>query len=95
MSVCPFSIPPPYLILVVHFRSAVLVCPGFIRTSMTTGVKAPMPGPEAVANVISSLIKRPRREVFVPGIYWWMTRLAQISPPLTDFLLARINRSEV
>lgn len=54
-----------------------------------------MPGPEAVANVISSLIKRPRREVFVPGIYWWMTRLAQISPPLTDFLLARINRSEV
>ncbi len=72
-----------------------LVCPGFIRTPMTTGVKVPMPGPEAVANVISRLIKRPRREVFVPGIYWWMTRLAQLSPPLTDFLLARINRSEV
>ena len=72
-----------------------LVCPGFIRTPMTAGIKAPMPGPEAVAKVISRLLRHPRREVFVPGIYGWLTALTKLSPALTDFLLARIDRSRI
>ncbi len=72
-----------------------LVCPGFIRTPMTEGVKAPMPGPEAVAIAISHLLRRPRREVFVPGIYGWLTALTKFSPALTDFVLSRIDRSAI
>ncbi len=70
-----------------------LVCPGFIRTPMTEGIKVPMPGPEAVATVISRLLRHPRREVFVPGIYRWLAALTKISPTLTDFVLTRIDRS--
>lgn len=72
-----------------------LVCPGFIRTPMTEGIKAPMPGPEAVAHAVSRLLQHPRREIFVPGIYWWLTKLTQISPALTDFVLSRIDRSAI
>jgi short-subunit dehydrogenase len=46
-----------------------LVSPGFIRTPMTRGNKAPMPGPEVVARRIAKLVRKPKREVIVPGVY--------------------------
>jgi short-subunit dehydrogenase len=70
---------------------ASLVSPGFIRTPMTEGIAAPMPGPEAVANAISSLIKRPKREVIVPGIYRLGVWAEAIAPGLMDWALAKIR----
>lgn len=49
--------------------SASLVSPGFIRTSMTSGRRTRMPGPEVVARAIAGLAEHPRREVVVPRIY--------------------------
>jgi short-subunit dehydrogenase len=46
-----------------------VVSPGFIRTPMTRGNKAPMPGPEIVARKVAALVRKPKREVIVPGIY--------------------------
>lgn len=67
-----------------------LVSPGYIRTEMTAEVPLAMPGPEIVAKAISRLIRRPKREVFVPGYYRPLTWLAAISPPLTDAILRRM-----
>lgn len=72
-----------------------LVCPGFIRTPMTDGLRVPMPGPEAVAKAVSRLIRRPRREIFVPGIYGWLTALTQLAPGLADIVLSRFDRSKL
>jgi short-subunit dehydrogenase len=49
--------------------SVSVISPGFIRTPMTRGNKAPMPGPEVVARRIAKLVRKPKREVIVPGIY--------------------------
>ncbi len=73
-----------------HVRAS-LVSPGFIRTPMTEGITAPMPGPEAVANAISSLIKRPKREVIVPGIYRLGVWAEAIAPGLMDWALAKMR----
>lgn len=72
-----------------------LVCPGFIRTPMTADLRIPMPGPEAVARSVSRLIRRPRREIFVPGIYRWLTVLTHLAPGLADLVLSRFDRSKL
>ena len=69
-----------------------LVSPGFIRTAMSEGIRAPMPGPEAVANAISRLIKRPKREVFVPGIYRLAVWAEAVAPGALDWALTKIRR---
>jgi NAD(P)-dependent dehydrogenase (short-subunit alcohol dehydrogenase family) len=46
-----------------------VVSPGFIRTPMTSRNRLPMPGPEVVAKQVARLVRRPKREVIVPGIY--------------------------
>lgn len=66
-----------------------LVSPGYIRTEMTAEVPLAMPGPEVVAKAISGLIRKPKREVYVPGFYRPLRWLAAISPPLTDAILRR------
>ncbi len=68
-----------------------LVSPGFIRTAMTTKIKLPMPGPEAVALAVVGLIERPRREVIVPGFYRPMILFTKLWPWLTDTIASRIR----
>jgi len=46
-----------------------VVSPGFIRTPMTRGNRLPMPGPEVVARKVAALVRKPKREVIVPGVY--------------------------
>jgi short-subunit dehydrogenase len=70
---------------------ASLVSPGFIRTPMTEGIRAPMPGPEAIANAISRLINKPKREVIVPGIYRLGVWLEAVMPGVADVVLSRIR----
>ena len=72
-----------------------LVSPGFIRTAMTEGIRAPMPGPEAVANAISGLIRRPKREVFVPGIYRLTAWAEAVAPGVMDWALTKIRREVI
>lgn len=45
------------------------ISPGFIRTTMTRGVRAPMPGPEVIARTVARLVRHPRRDVVVPRYY--------------------------
>lgn len=66
-----------------------LVTPGFIATEMTQGLRFPMAPPTAVARVIGRLIRRPRREIVVPGWYRALIALAKTSPRLVDRLTAR------
>ena len=71
-----------------------LVSPGFIRTPMTEGLRfVPMPGPATVANAISRLIKRPKREVIVPGIYRLGVWMEAVAPGFMDWVLAKIRPS--
>lgn len=62
-----------------------LVSPGNIRTQMTSALQESMPGPEIVANAITSLAISPRREVIVPlkahGVVW----LDKLFPDVADF----------
>ena len=62
----------------------VLITPGFIRTSMTEGLKLPMPGPDAVARVVLDGIHRPRRRIIVPRIYALLAFIAKVLPWLVD-----------
>ncbi|CAA9395748.1 MAG: 3-oxoacyl-[acyl-carrier protein] reductase, partial [uncultured Chloroflexia bacterium] len=62
----------------------VLIAPGFIRTSMTEGLKLPMPGPEAVARAVIDGIRRPRRRIIVPAIYAPLAFVAKVLPWLVD-----------
>ncbi|HWI62882.1 MAG TPA: SDR family NAD(P)-dependent oxidoreductase [Symbiobacteriaceae bacterium] len=66
-----------------------VVSPGFIATEMTRGVTWPMPGPEVVARVIARLIRRPKREVVVPGWYRVLIWLNAHFRWVTDAVLAR------
>jgi short-subunit dehydrogenase len=61
-----------------------VVSPGFIRTPMTRGNKAPMPGPEVVARRIAKLVRKPKREVIVPGIYRVAVWFERYLPWLVD-----------
>lgn len=62
----------------------VLIAPGFIRTSMTEGLRLPMPGPEAVARAVVNGIRRPRRRIIVPAIYAPLAYVAKALPWLID-----------
>jgi NAD(P)-dependent dehydrogenase (short-subunit alcohol dehydrogenase family) len=64
----------------------VLIAPGFIRTDMTSDVKVPMPGPEVVAQAVTSAIRRPRRKLIVPWPYRLFTVAAKV-PWLADLVL--------
>lgn len=61
-----------------------VVSPGFIRTPMTASMKLPMPGPEIVARKVAGLIKKPKREVIVPGVYRIMPVIERHLPWLVD-----------
>lgn len=65
-----------------------VISPGFVRTAMTAHRKmAMMPGPEVVANAISKVIRKPRREIVVPGWYRFLIALNRFFPWIADMLL--------
>jgi NAD(P)-dependent dehydrogenase (short-subunit alcohol dehydrogenase family) len=64
--------------------SVSVVSPGFIRTTLTRGVKAPMPGPRVVARRVARLARHPRREVVVPGVYRFPIWIDRYLPWLVD-----------
>ncbi|HLO01639.1 MAG TPA: SDR family NAD(P)-dependent oxidoreductase [Symbiobacteriaceae bacterium] len=67
-----------------------ILSPGFIRTEMTAEVNFPMPGPAVIARAISRLIRRPRRELVVPGWYRLLIWLDRYMPAaFTDWIMAR------
>jgi short-subunit dehydrogenase len=69
--------------------AVVLIAPGYIRTPMTEDVKMPMPGPEAVAQVIAAGIRRPRRKLFVPWYYALLAYTIKALPWLADWIISR------
>lgn len=65
-----------------------VISPGFVRTAMTAHRKMPMmPGPEVVAKAISKVIRKPRREMVVPGWYRILIVLNRFFPWIADLLL--------
>jgi NAD(P)-dependent dehydrogenase (short-subunit alcohol dehydrogenase family) len=66
-----------------------VVSPGFIRTPMTRGNKLPMPGPEAVAQRVAKLVRKPKREVIIPGIYRIAPWVERHLPWLVDLATPR------
>jgi NAD(P)-dependent dehydrogenase (short-subunit alcohol dehydrogenase family) len=66
-----------------------VVSPGFIRTPMTTSMKLPMPGPEVVARKVAALVRKPKREVIVPGVYRIMPWFERHAPWLVDLATSR------
>jgi NADP-dependent 3-hydroxy acid dehydrogenase YdfG len=64
--------------------SICLVSPGNIRTQMTTGIGAELPGPEMAAQTIVRLAMRPRREVVVPARYRGLIWLDELAPTVAD-----------
>ncbi len=66
-----------------------IVSPGFIRTEMTAGRRAPMPGPEVVATAIANLLAHPRREVIVPVSYRGAIAVEGLAPWVVDRALGR------
>jgi short-subunit dehydrogenase len=64
--------------------SVSLVSPGNIKTAMTSGVDARMPGPELVATTITDVIVHPRREVVIPRIHYSLAWLEQLLPGAAD-----------
>jgi short-subunit dehydrogenase len=61
-----------------------VVSPGFIRTPMTCGNRLPMPGPEVVARRIAKLVRKPKRDVIVPGVYRIAVWFERYLPWLVD-----------
>ena len=66
--------------------SVSLVSPGNINTKMTRHVAARMPEPALVAAAIAGLVRRPRREVIVPGRHYAIAWLEQALPTLADLV---------
>jgi NAD(P)-dependent dehydrogenase (short-subunit alcohol dehydrogenase family) len=64
--------------------SVSLVSPGNINTEMTKHITARMPEPSLVATTIADLVRRPRREVVVPGRHYAIAWLEQLLPTLAD-----------
>ena len=64
--------------------SVSLVSPGNINTDMTRHVTARLPEPPLVATAIADLVRRPRREVVVPGKHYAIAWLEQALPTLAD-----------
>lgn len=69
-----------------------LISPGYVRTPMTAGVKAPMARPEDVAETVLRLVRRPRREVVVPRFYAAATWIEWFTPWLADLAAAVMVR---
>lgn len=66
-----------------------VVSPGYIATEMTRGKQLRMPGPEGVARAIARLIRRPKREVVVPGWYRVLIWLGAHFPWIVDRILRK------
>ncbi|HEX5303345.1 MAG TPA: SDR family oxidoreductase [Streptosporangiaceae bacterium] len=64
--------------------SVSLVSPGNINTDMTRHVTGRLPEPSLVATAIADLVRRPRREVVVPGKHYAIAWLEQALPTLAD-----------
>jgi NAD(P)-dependent dehydrogenase (short-subunit alcohol dehydrogenase family) len=75
--------------------SVSLVSPGNINTEMTRHITAPLPEPSLVATAIADLVRRPRREVVVPGRHYAIAWLEQALPTLTDLMHRRRGWSPV
>ncbi len=60
----------------------VLVKPGFVRTGMTAGLKAPpfAGEPEAVARAVLAAIDTGKPEVYVPGVWRWIMLAIRLLP---------------
>ncbi|HEY3368740.1 MAG TPA: SDR family NAD(P)-dependent oxidoreductase [Symbiobacteriaceae bacterium] len=71
------------------------VSPGFIRTEMTASVRMRMPSADVAARVIARLIRRPKREVVVPGWYRMLIALNRISPALVDWVQIKFLQGKV
>jgi NADP-dependent 3-hydroxy acid dehydrogenase YdfG len=69
--------------------------PGNIRTDMTRHVPGHLPGPEVVAEAISRLVERPRREVVVPRSRYPVVWLEETMPRLADVAYHRRQWSPV
>jgi NAD(P)-dependent dehydrogenase (short-subunit alcohol dehydrogenase family) len=61
-----------------------VVSPGFIRTPMTRGNRLPMPGPQVVARRVAKLVRKPKREAIVPGVYRVAVWFERYLPWLVD-----------
>jgi short-subunit dehydrogenase len=66
-----------------------VVSPGFVKTPMTRGTKLPMPGPEIVARRIAKLVRKPKPEVIVPGVYRVALWFERYLPWLVDLATLR------
>lgn len=66
-----------------------LITPGFIRTRMLAGLHLPlpMPEPENVARAVSAVLRRPRRELVIPGWYRPLIGLHRWMPGVADWVL--------
>jgi short-subunit dehydrogenase len=64
--------------------SVSLVSPGNISTDMTRHVTGRLPEPSLVATAVADLVRRPRREVVVPGRHYAIAWLEQALPTLAD-----------
>lgn len=66
-----------------------LVSPGFVRTEMTRELPFRMPPADLVGHAIARLIRRPRREVVVPGWYRILIALNRWMPWLADRIIVK------
>jgi short-subunit dehydrogenase len=69
-----------------------LIAPGYIRTDMTRGIRFwPMPGPELIGRAVLRTLRRPRRELVVPGYYAPVTWIDWFAPGLLDLVSGLIS----
>jgi short-subunit dehydrogenase len=69
-----------------------LIAPGYIRTEMTRGIRFwPMPGPELIGRAVLRVLRRPRRELVVPGYYVPATWVDWFAPGLVDLASSLIS----
>jgi NADP-dependent 3-hydroxy acid dehydrogenase YdfG len=64
--------------------SVSLVSPGNIRTAMTRHVSGSLPEPQLVAEAISRLVVRPRREIVIPRKHYAIAALEALLPAVAD-----------
>jgi len=63
-----------------------VVSPGYIQTDPTRRPRPLVPGPDAVARRIADLVIRPRREVFIPRVYWAAVWVEHMLPWVWDLV---------
>lgn len=70
-----------------------LIAPGFIETAMTARLRGfPKDSPDLVARVVADALRRPRREITVPGIYRAIIAIEHMLPGLADVILMRARQ---